>query len=314
MTPDFPDLEGAAPVSLLNTLSKAELDSLLARLRNRARSEGLRPHLVLKLYLHERLLARLSHSPHRDHFVLKGGLNLYSRFRALARPTVDIDLVGRGMPADIDSVLMALGEVMKLPLPDGVEFDVASLRGSPIQEESDYGGVRVEFGVRLGRARETVRCDVSFGAPITPGPVTLEFPALLEAQGYFLLGYPVETILAEKTAASVELGLENTRQKDFYDLYQLSTLHALEAQGVREALKRTFAARGTALEGSTALLEKVALDPEMRARWQRTRNREEWNAPPSFEAVMDRVLAFLGPLLEGTARGEWQPDSTSWME
>ena len=314
MTSDLPDANGASASHTIPTLSKAELDSLLARLRNRARSEGLRPHLVLKLYLHERLLARLSHSPHRDHFVLKGGLNLYSRFRALARPTVDIDLVGRGMPADIESVLTALREVMTLPLPDGVEFDVASLRGSPIQEESDYGGVRVEFGVRLGRARETVRCDVSFGAPITPGPVTLEFPALLEAQGYSLLGYPVETLLAEKTAASVELGLENTRQKDFYDLYQLSTLHALEAQGVRAALRRTFAARGTALEGSAALLEHVALDPEMCARWERTRNREEWSAPLSFEAVMNRLLAFLGPLLEGTARGSWQPEKGAWED
>lgn len=297
-----------------SSLSRAELDSLLARLRNRARKAGLRPNLVLKLYIHERFLARLSSSSQREHFVLKGGLNLYSRFGNAARPTVDVDLVGRGMPNTSEAILQAIHEVMALPLEDALEFDLKSLRGTPIQEEADYGGLRVEFNVRLGRSKEQIRCDISFGAPITPGPVLLEFPALLETIGYPLLGYPIETILAEKIAASVELGTQNTRQKDFYDLYQLATLPNLEAELIRKALERTFSARGTDLGIGRTQLETVAQDSEMGARWRRTHQKESWIAPETFAEVMTRILALVVPLLEGSAGGLWNPDLGLWVE
>lgn len=293
-------------------LDPAALESLLARLRHRARLQGLRPDLVFHLYVHERFLARLARSAHRDHFVLKGGLNLYSRLRGLARPTVDIDLAGQGLPATPEGVEQAVREVMRIRLDDLVAFDPARLSSAAILEGADHGGVRLEFEARVGRARQRLQLDVSFGNAITPAPVTLEFPSLLDGGGHALLGYPVETILAEKTAAAVELGEITTRQKDFYDLYQLSLLPDLPAVSVRLAFERTFAARRLDLTAGLTALESLAEHVGLTQRWGAYLRRSRLDAPADFAEIMRRVLLLVRPILQGEARGHWQPEQARW--
>jgi predicted nucleotidyltransferase component of viral defense system len=294
--------------------SRAALESLLAKLRHRARAQGLRPDLVFHLYVHERFLARLASSPYQAHFILKGGLNLYSRLGNLARPTTDINLAGRGMPATPEALSKAVLKIMALEAGDLVQFRAETLRIDTILAEAKYGGLRLEFDALVGSARQLLQLDVSFGNTITPAPITLEFPALLEKQGYFLLGYPLETILAEKTAASVELGEANTRQKDFYDLHQLSLLTGFEASGVRTALEHTFTSRDLDLSRAISILEGVAKSPDMAQRWATYLKRNRLQSVARFPELMARVLLFLVPLLENSARGEWMPERECWLE
>ena len=150
--------------------SERRLESLLARLRNRALAEGLRRDTMLLLCLQEALLARLAVSEHRDRFVLKGGLNLYSRYGGAARPTRDIDLAWSGLPNTVEVVLEALRAVAAIKLDDSVAFDLESLAGAPINEGAAHGGVRVELDARVEAAVERLVLDVSFGNAITPGP------------------------------------------------------------------------------------------------------------------------------------------------
>jgi predicted nucleotidyltransferase component of viral defense system len=197
------------------------LPSLLAKFRNRAWQDGLPIDLMLLLYFYEGFLARLAASEFKDKLILKGGFNLYGRYQAAARPTRDVDLAGVQLTSGLDEVLSVVRTISKIDVADGILFDLTTLEGSSIMEGTNYGGVRAELLARYGTAFEKLTFDFSFGNAITPGPVMLEFPSLL-GQPHILLAYPLETIVAEKSAAIVEIGITNTRLKDFYDLYYIA--------------------------------------------------------------------------------------------
>lgn len=253
--------------------------------------------LTLRLYFLERFLARLSNSPYRDRLVLKGGLNLYSRYQSSARPTRDIDLMGRGLPGSVEAVERAVREIAQVDAGDGVELDLQSLKARAILEEARYPGVRVNLNARFFEAHETLQLDFSFGGVITPEPVTLPFPTLLDEPGFALLGYPLETIVAEKTAAMVELGGGNTRLKDFYDLYWIAQQEQLDPASLQKAIRRTFTQRGTPLPGSLATLQGL-LTPQAQEAWELFIRRTRLGAEPDFAKVLQAILGLVGESLE----------------
>jgi predicted nucleotidyltransferase component of viral defense system len=230
--------------------------SIKARLMKLARAQGIDFNRVQLLYVQERFLARLASGAHRDQFVLKGGLYLYSRYGTLARPTKDVDFLGRAAPSDVESVVQAVREIISLKLEDGVTFDPEAVMGSVIKEDQEYEGVRVNLIGMLGRSRQPLQIDVGFGDAITAGPVKLEFPTLLNLDGLstpMILAYSIETVVAEKFEAMVSLGEVNTRYKDFYDIWKITHTERLEAKVLREALMNTFARRGTKLERASTV-------------------------------------------------------------
>ena len=101
-------------------------------------------------------------------------------------------------------------------------FDVAALEAAPIREEVEYGGVRVRTTATIAGARIPIQVDIGFGDAITPAPVEIDYPTLLDAPAPHLRAYPVETVVAEKFEAMVTLGMANSRLKDFYDLWLIS--------------------------------------------------------------------------------------------
>jgi predicted nucleotidyltransferase component of viral defense system len=155
----------------------------------------------------------------------------------------------------------------------------------------------VELVARYGTAFEKLTFDLSFGNVITPGPVRLEFPSLL-GQSYPLLAYPLETIVAEKSAAIVEIGLTNTRLKDFYDLYYIAQHESLQADVLRQACKRTFAARGTPPE-RLELFETLGSDARLATAWQNFLNRTGLSAPNYFAEVITEIQKLLEPVIKG---------------
>ena len=293
--------------------------SVRARLLNIARREGRDYNRLLLLFVQERLLARLSISSHADHFVLKGGLFLYSRWGTAARPTRDLDLLGRGFPSEIEQVVSILQEIASLELEDGVRFDSEKMTGARIKEGAEYEGVRVNLNASIGSARIPVQVDVGFGDTVTPAPQTLEFPTLLEFPDLptpRVMAYSMETVLAEKFQAMVFLGTSNSRAKDFFDVMHSSQHDSLEAHNLREAIRRTFAKRETPLEDAKAFLESdVANHPDLRASWQRFRvNNPMLEAPVDFKVALAAIREFLGPIVDGRAVGRWSPALRTWSE
>ncbi|MGH7503936.1 MAG: nucleotidyl transferase AbiEii/AbiGii toxin family protein [Longimicrobiales bacterium] len=230
-------------------MSPGLAQSLQTRLVQHAKTLGVDPNLVLARYATERLLYRLTRSPHADRFVLKGALLLLVWLGETIRPTRDADLLGFG-ELDADTLALALAslfaEVCVIPVePDGLVFDTASICVAAIRPEEAYGGQRVTLVARLGRDRLQVQVDVGIGDAVTPAPEWLDYPSLLDLPRPCLRAYRPETAIAERVHAMVTLGSKNNRMRDFFDIHVLAAQMSFEGELLARALHLTFERRRT---------------------------------------------------------------------
>lgn len=289
--------------------------SVRQRLRNLARERGVDYNRLQLLYMQERWLARLGHSPHRDNLILKGGLYLYSNFGLTSRPTRDIDFLGRVAPAEVTELVQMISEITKLELPDGVSFDPNSITGEENRSATEYGGVRVELYGYLGTARERIQIDVGFGDALPKGPVELTFPSLLNENISSLLAYSFETVIAEKLQAAAVLLEVNSRYKDFFDIHQLASVEVFSAVTLREAITATFARRHTPTGDIHHLfLPAFTEDSGRQAQWQAFLRRVGQAGPENFADLMKRLERFLEPILSSRTASQWQPTRWSWID
>ena len=283
--------------------------SVRARLLDRARAERSDFQILLTRYALERLLYRLSVSTHRDRFILKGAMLFVTWVADPFRPTRDLDLLGSG-----DNGAEAIAETFRAicaqPVADdGVTFDVAALEAAPIREEVEYGGVRVRTTATIAGARIPIQVDIGFGDAITPGPVEIDYPTLLDAPAPHLRAYPVETVVAEKFEAMVTLGMANSRLKDFYDLWLISQTFEFRYSVLVDAVQRTFERRGTALPSDMPVGLTDDFVAAWAAQWRAFLGRERMAAAPeTFVVIVANLRSFLIPLVE-TSEGErtWFP-------
>lgn len=268
--------------------------SVRQRLLNRARAEGRAFQELATLYAMERFLYRLGRSAHAERFVLKGGLMTLTWAGEYARVTRDIDLLGRGANS-VGAVVARVREVLAVEVDDGVRFDATSVEGSEITVETAYVGVRVAFAANLAGMVLRMQVDVGFGDAVVPEPRWVDYPQLLDLGAPRLLGYPAEATLAEKLHAIVVLGLANSRLKDYYDLWTAARLGVVTSEGLGEAIRHTFARRGTTLPDGLpeGLTPAFAEDPTKQAQWAGFVRKSRLEAP-SLEEVVDAAAGLAG--------------------
>jgi len=243
--------------------------SVKAQLLRIARERGDDYQLLLLRYSNERLLYRLAVSPHASCFVLKGAA-LFTLWTGLPhRATRDIDLHGIGDPSEAHVRKVMLEVISQAVDDDGVVFDAETLTVAPIREDQAYGGVRVALLARIASAQIRLQIDVGFGDAITPKAILAEFPALLEFPAPHLLVYPRETVVAEKLEAIVQLGMANSRMKDFYDILVLANEFEFQGQPLVDAIRATFKRRGTSIpkERPVAFTSAFTADSSKRTQW-----------------------------------------------
>jgi len=269
--------------------------SVRARLLNLAREKGQAFDLLLTRYATERLLYRLSITPHRDRFVLKGAMLMTTWFDDPHRPTRDVDFLGYGDPAP-EPMLAVFREICAIEEKDGIIFDVDALRVELIREELEYGGLRLRTTARLAGARITVVIDVGFGDAIEPGIEEINLPVLLDLPVPRLRAYARETVVAEKFQAMVMFGLANTRMKDFYDIWILSRNYEFDGERLSHGIAATFERRGTAIpeEVPDALTPVFATDATKQRQWAAF-VRDLAADVPSLETIVNDLAGFLMP-------------------
>lgn len=219
--------------------------SVKARLLRYAREHEEDFNLTLTRYAIERLLYRLTKSPYSNEIVLKGAQLLHAYTHQRFRPTRDLDLLGHG--DDEPSRWKAIfGHICKIAVEsDGLVFDEGSITAEEIRTTDDYGGTRVRLTTYLGSARIRTQVDIGFGDAITPGPVTIVYPTMLDTPSPVLRGYPLPTVIAEKLESLTSRGLATSRMKDVYDLWRIATAFEIDYDDVSSAVIRTFARRDT---------------------------------------------------------------------
>ena len=295
--------------------------SVGARLRNLARERGMNLELILRRYALERLLFRLSLSPHRDRFVLKGAMLFTAWLSDPFRPTQDLDLLGFGDTA-VQSIATTFRDIFRQTgFEDGLTFDADGLVAETIRDDQLYGGVRVRTRAFLGKTRIPIQVDIGFGDAVTPGVEEIEFPPLLHSGGPHVKAYPRETVIAEKFQAIVALGIANSRMKDFYDLLALARLFSFDGRTVAAAIQATFDRRGTPIPSMspTGLGAAFSSDPQKVAQWNAFTAREPLLIQAeSLSATVEEIASFIMPpvravhanddfIMEWRPYGPWQP-------
>ena len=293
--------------------------SILARLLTLAKQRGDDYNLLLNRFGMERLLARVSMSPHADRFLLKGALLFALWYDTPHRPTRDADLLGFG-PEDEANLIATFRDIAAMDLGDGIVFAPDSVKADAIREDNTYGGTRITMVARIGSARCALQIDVGFGDAVTPGPQTVAYPTLLgDFPAPTLRVYPVYTVIAEKYQAMVMLGQANSRMKDFFDLAVIARRTELDGATLAAAIAATFARRQTALpiERPLALTKQFSADTAKLRQWQAflNKNRIEAASLGDTVALLDDLL---WPPTEVAAAGSqakatWRPDALRWV-
>lgn len=271
--------------------------STRARLLNIARAQRLEFQSLLTRYGIERLLYRLSVSPHADRFVLKGAQLLLAHAAVPHRPTKDLDVLGLGNE-DPDAVAQAFRDLCAVPVTDdALAFASDSVRAAVIRKTARYGGVRVNLMATLERARIPLQIDVGFGDVVTPAAERISFPILLDGPAPILKGYPLATVVAEKLETLTQLGLATSRMKDLYDLWHTLRTFDLKEDDVRAAIAQTFQRRRTTIEATpVALSEAFWMDASKRAQWSAFLSRNDLQAPDLATATRE-ISERLAPMM-----------------
>ncbi|WP_397535871.1 nucleotidyl transferase AbiEii/AbiGii toxin family protein [Roseateles sp.] len=293
--------------------------SVLARLLTLAKQRGDDYSLLLNRFGMERLLARVSASPHADRFLLKGALLFALWYDTPHRPTRDADLLGFG-PDDEANLIATFRDIARMDLGDAIVFDLDSVKAEAIREDNTYGGTRITLTARIGSARCALQIDVGFGDAVTPGPQTVAYPTLLgDFPAPVLRVYPVYTVIAEKYQAMVMLGQANSRMKDFFDLAVIARRTKLDGGTLAAAIAATFARRQTArpTERPLALTKGFSEDAAKLRQWQAFLNKNRIEA-----ASLGDTVALLNDLLwpptQVAAAGSqatvtWRPETLRWV-
>lgn len=245
----MPSRENHAALSGGNSMKQIKnmAFSVRERLKHIAHSKIIRFDELLQFYAMERILYRLSRSKYADKFILKGALVFKIWRDDSFRPTRDIDLLGttdnseQNIREIFERILMTEVE------DDGLEFFPKTIETMLIKEGADYHGVRVVFKGKLDTAKIDMQVDVGFDDIIYPKPDSVEFPVILNFSHPNIKSYTKESVIAEKFEAMVQLGNQNSRMKDFYDVWILSHNFNFDIQKLSEAVKRTFEHRNTEL-------------------------------------------------------------------
>ena len=238
--------------------------SVRARLQNLAREQQANFQRVLTRYALERFLFRLSVSPHKEHLILKGAMLYAAWLEDPFRTTRDLDLLSIA-DRELAPLLETIRSVCAQPVDDdGLRFDTENILAAPFDEDRTHGAFRVRTSAQLAGAIIPVQIDVGFGDAVTPCPLELKYPVLLDQPTPTLYAYPRETVAAEKFEAIVALDLANSRMKDFYDLLAISRLFSFDGATLSAAIRATFKTRVTAIprERPPPLTHAFSEDPQ----------------------------------------------------
>ena len=283
--------------------------SVRARLLNQAKARGEEFELTLTRFAGERFLFRLGASAARDRCLLKGASLLSVWLPNPYRATRDVDLLAFGTTSD-QAIRALVTEICAVPCPeDGLRFDLSELAISTIRPEDEEAGRRARFRTWLGSTRITVQLDVGAGDAVVVEPEEITYPTLLAVlPAPRLRAYPRELTVAEKFEAMVKLGPANSRMKDFHDLWALPNAFAFDGLSLQRAIAACLEHRGIAVMGDPpgALTPAFYRLPEIAGRWRSyLAAGGVLTAPPaSFEAIGERIAAFIGPVWNSIAAGE----------
>lgn len=296
---------------------KKEVKNISVSVRNRLlniSNESKRDYnAILRHYFQERFLYRISISPYRSSLVLKGAFLLMTKEISKFRPTKDIDFLGVSISSKIDECTEIVKEIASINVEDGVEFITANISSKKIKEDSEIEGLRVHIPYKMDTIKGYFSIDIGFGDIITNGPYEIEFPVLLDFPSPKILVYSLESAIAEKFEAIVNLNFVTSRMKDFYDLVFIAKMNSFNKKILNDAISRTFENRETNLEDSDIIFsENFRNNIQKQKQWQSFLQLNKLNENNSFSEIVSQIQSFIRPVFDSETKNNWNPAKWEW--
>ena len=264
---------------------------LKALVRNLTKGDSLQAQIIMRNYVMERFLERISLSKYRNNFILKGGMLVSAMVGLDTRSTMDIDTTIKNMPLSVENAREMIEEIIAVPIDDGMTFSIKSV--GEIMDEAEYTGVRVNLEATLETMRTPLKVDISTGDIITPREVLYTFKLMFEERTISILAYNLETVLAEKMETVIARGVANTRLRDYYDLYILQNeyTHAMNMEQFKAAFLATSKKRNSIqlITEGNRILKEIADSEVMQGLWKSYQKKFSYAEDISWEMVMDSI-------------------------
>lgn len=273
---------------------------LKAIIKNLAKEKHLSAQLVMQNFMLERLLERISVSKYQQNFILKGGFLIAAMVGLDTRATMDMDATIKGLPVNEQTIREMFGEICKIELDDDVSFSFRSI--GEIRESDEYTGYRVSLSANYPPMAVPLKLDITTGDRITPKEIEYRFKLLLEDRSISVLAYNLETIMAEKLETVISRGDQNTRPRDYYDIYILAKLQYsnINLNRLKEALSATTEKRGSSIvvKDYRRIMNAIKNSEVMERQWNNYQKDFDYAIDILFEDVCDVVVKLMGDLTD----------------
>ncbi len=268
---------------------------LKAIIKNIAKEKRISAQFVLQNYMLERFLERVSLSAYHDCFIIKGGFLIASMVGLSSRATMDMDATIKGYPVNSETIQKMIKEIISVPVKDDIVFEFRSI--GEIRAGDEYTGYRVALSAVYEGMAVPLKLDITTGDKITPGEIDYEYRLMFEDRCIHVLAYNLPTILAEKLETVISRGDQNTRPRDYYDIYILARLQSerIDPEVLRTAYLATVEKRGSAevVKHYAEIIKVVRKSDVMNSRWADYQKDFDYAAGIDFCDTCDAVLSLI---------------------
>ena len=268
------------------------IESIKGKIRSLAEKKNLKSQEVLQIYFFERFLERLSKSPYKNNFVIKGGFLISSLIGIENRTTMDMDTTIKGISLKKEKIKEIVQEIININVDDGIIFEIKDI--SYIREEDEYENFRISLIANVGKTKNPMKLDLTTGDAITPREIEYTYPCIFSKENIKIMAYPLETIVAEKYETIIRRNITTTRMRDFYDLYTLYKLKKdqIDYEILKEAIEKTSKKRGSweIMKDYKEIIEDIKEDSYLRSLWKVYLSENKYIGDLKFDKVIDVVI------------------------
>ena len=259
---------------------------LKALVRNLSKAKNVEAEIVLRNFMLERFLERVSLSKYKNSFILKGGMLIAAIVGIDARTTMDMDATIKSKAVTYLEVSSFIEQILQAPIDDGVSLSLRDIE--EIREEADYPGYRVSIEAVLDKTRQILKVDITTGDIVTPREIEYRFRLMFEDRDISIWAYNLETVLAEKFETIITRGVATSRMRDFYDIFILTTTQTYDIEVFQRALENTVKKRGTTeqMRIVNTIIQTIADSSLLIELWQRYQKKFTYAADVSWEMAM----------------------------
>lgn len=266
-------------------------DSLKSKISNMASTVNIHNKYLIQSFMFEALLKRISISNYKDKFIIKGGLLLSSIFGVNLRSTMDLDTTIKGLPLNKDIINKVIGEIINIDINDKIKFEIVNIK--EIREEELYSGFNVNLKANFDGLKTNLMIDITTGDIITYKEIEFKYKTLFDNKIINIMSYNYETILSEKFESIISRNIENTRMKDYYDLYMFVKLKwsEINIEILKKAIINTAKNRGTLnyINKSDEYIKLIIDDKRIKFLWNNYRNNYDYAKNILFEDVISAI-------------------------